>query len=105
MATYTELYGLHNDSALKNRVSVACIVAAEVVMNEDPVTTNHANRLLWAAAVLASPQAEATRMYWALLAANKDMTVENIQAATDAQIQIQTEAHINLFATEVILEV
>ena len=99
MATYTELYGLHNDSALKNRVTVACIVAAEVVMDEAPATANHANRLTWAASVLASPQAEATRMYWALLAANKDMTVENIQQATDAQIQSQVEAHIDLFAT------
>lgn len=101
MATYTELYDLHNNSALKNRVSVACIIAAEVVMNEDPGTTNHANRLPWAASVLAGPQVEATRMYWALLAANKDMTIDNIQKATDAQVQTQVEAHIDLFATEV----
>lgn len=99
MATYTELYGLHNDTALKNRVLVACTIAAEVVMGEDPATTNHANRLLWAAFVLASPQVEATRMYWALLAANKDVSAENIQSATDAQIQSQVEAHIDLFAT------
>lgn len=99
MATYTELYELHNDSALKNRVTVACVVAAEVVMNEDPDTGNHINRLLWAASVLASPQAEATRMYWALLAVNKDLTIENIKKATDAQIQSQVEAHIDLFAT------
>lgn len=99
MATYTELYGLHNDSALKNRVSVSCIIAAEVVMNENSSTVNHTNRLLWAASVLASPQTEAVRMYWALLAANKDVGVENIQAATDTQIQSQVEAHINLFAT------
>jgi len=99
MATYTELYGLHNDSALKNRVIVACIVAAEVVMDEIGTTPNHANRLLWAASVLASPQVEATRMFWALLAVNKDATIENIQAATDIQIQSQVEAHIDLFAT------
>lgn len=99
MATYDELYGLHNNSALKNRVTVACVVAAEIVMDEDPATGNHANRLVWAASVLASPQAEAVRMYWALLAANKDTTVENIQSAMDAQIQTQVEAHIDLFAT------
>lgn len=99
MATYIELYGLHNDSALKNRVVVACIVAAEVVIDEDPATDNHANRLPWAASVLASPQAEATRMYWALLAANKDANVEAIRAASDAAIQTQVEAHIDLFAT------
>lgn len=99
MATYTELYGLHNDSALKNRVVVACIVAAEVVMDELDTTPNHANRLIWAASVLANPQTEATRMYWALLAANKDATIESIQGATDAAIQSQVEVHIDLFAT------
>lgn len=98
MAMYKDLYGLHNDSELKNRVVVACVVAAEVVMDEIDTTPNHANRLLWAASVLAGPQAEATRMFWALLAANKDMTVENIQAATDAQIQGEVAAHIDLFA-------
>lgn len=99
MASYVELYGLHNDSELKNRVTVACIVAAEVVMDEDPGTTNHANRLVWAGLVLANPQLEAKRMFWALLAANKDTNLENIQAATDAQIQSEVNAHVDLFAT------
>lgn len=100
MATYEELYGLHNDSALKNRVVVACIVAAEMVMGEVDTTLNHANRLLWAASVFVGPQAEAICMYWALLAANKDQSVEFIsQTATDAQIQAEVEAHIDLFAT------
>ena len=49
MATYTELYDLHNYTDLINKVAVACVVAAEVVHDEDPGTTNHANRLLWAA--------------------------------------------------------
>ena len=99
MATYKELYGLHNDSALRNRVVVACIVAAEIVMNELDTVPNHANRLIWAGSVFANPQTEGLRMYWALLAANKDQTVEFIrQTATDAQIQAKVEAHIDLFA-------
>ena len=99
MATYAELYGLHNDSALRNRVMVACIVAAEVVMDEDGGTPNHANRLLWAASVLVNPQAEARRMFMAVLAANKDATVENIKGALDPQIQTNVDDHIDLFAT------
>ena len=63
MATYDELYGLHNESALKNRVAVACIAAAEVIMSEDPTVENHANRLVWASSVFSNPQSEAIRMY------------------------------------------
>jgi len=99
MATYAELYDLHNYTELINKVAVACIVAAEMIHDEDPGTANHANRLIWAAGALANPLAEATRMYWALLAANKDSSVATIEAASDAIIQAEVEAHIDLFAT------
>ena len=99
MATYSELYGLNSDSELRNRVTVACIVAAETVMAEEDTTPNHANRLLWAASVFVSPTVEARRMFMAVLAANKDATVSAIQSATDAQIQAVVDSHIDLFAT------
>lgn len=99
MATYTELFDLHNYSDLINKVTVACIVAAEMVHGEDLVTENHANRLVWAARVLNNPKQEAIRMYWALLATNADQPVGTIQGASDVAIQSQVEAHIDLFAT------
>lgn len=99
MATYAELYNLHNNSALRNRVIIAVVVAAETVMNEDPGTANHANRLLWASDVFANPTAEANRMFMAVLAANKDQTIAQIEAATDVAIQNNVGAHIDLFAT------
>lgn len=99
MATYQELYGLHNDSTLKNKVVAACIIAAETVMAEIDTTPNHADRLLWAAAVFASPQIEASRMYWAVLAANKDAPVAAIRSASDGAIQTNVDAHVDLFAT------
>ena len=98
MAIYKDLHGLHNDSALRNRVMVACIIAAETVMNEDGGVANHANRLIWAASVLVNPQAEARRMFMAVLAANKDASVEAIQGASDEQIQANVNDHIDLFA-------
>lgn len=101
MATYTELYGLRNDSALRNRVMVACIVAGEAIMAEDVGTPNHANRLTWAASVFASPVAEANRMFMAVLAANKDATVEQVQGASDEAIQTHVDAHVDLFAVGV----
>ena len=99
MATYTELYNLRNDNALKNRVVVAVIVSAETVMDEDAGTDNRANRLLWARSVFAAPEREADRMFMAVLAANKDSAVATIQGASDAAIQANVDAHIDLFAT------
>lgn len=99
MATYTELFGLHNNSELRNKVVVACIVAAESIRNEADTTANHTNRLIWAAGVFANPMGEANRMYWALLAGNKDATIQQIQDASDAAIQAKVEAAVDLFAT------
>ena len=98
MASYEELYGLRNDSALKNRVMTACIIAAEAVMNELDTVANHANRLLWAKSVFANPSGEANRMYMAILAANESAPVTAIKNATDAAIQDNVDDHINLFA-------
>ena len=98
MATYTELYELRNDSAIKNKVVTACIIAAETVMNELGTVDNHVNRLLWAKGVFANPSAEANRMYMAILAANSDLSVAQIQGASDSAIQANINDHIDLFA-------
>lgn len=99
MATYAELYGLRNNSALRNRVLTACVITAETVMNEVDTTPNHANRLIWAASVFANPASEANRMFMAVLAANKDVTIAQIQGASDAAIQTNVDDHVDLFAT------
>ncbi len=98
MATYEELYNLRTDSALKNKIVTACIMAAETVMLEDGGTLNHANRLLWAKAVFANPSGEANRMFMAILAANAAADVAVIQAATDVAIQSNVDDHVDLFA-------
>ena len=98
MAGYAEIRGLFADSTLKNKVEVACIVAAEAIRGEDAGTTNHANRLVWAKEAFTSPSGTASKMWMALLAANKDLTVQQIQEATDAAIQTKVDAAINLFA-------
>lgn len=97
MATDIELYGLLNDSALRNRVFISCIIAAEGVLNEDAGTPNHANRLIWAASVFFNPMAEVKRMFMAVLAANKDVSVEAIRGASEAQILANVNDHIDLF--------
>jgi hypothetical protein len=99
MATYEELYGLRNDSALRNRVTIAVLIAAETVMNELPTVDNHANRLVWASQVFANPSVEADRMFMAVLAANESLTVAQITSASDSAIQANVDDHVDLFAT------
>jgi len=98
MATYNELRGLFNSSDLKNRVSVACIVAAETIRGEDVGTTNHTNRLAWAKQAFSNPNGMATQMLMALLAANKDAAVAAIEGASDAALQTKVDAAVDLFA-------
>lgn len=99
MATYAELRELKGNRTLRNAVEVACWVAAEAIRTESDTTDNHANRLIWAAAVFASPVKHASLMLGALLAANKDATVEAILSADDDAIQAKVDPAIDLFAT------
>jgi hypothetical protein len=98
MASYTELRSLFMNSDLRNKVSVACIVAAEAIRSEDVGTTNHTNRMLWAKAAFDSPDSISNKMLMAVLAANKDLTLSAITAATDAAIQANVAAAVDVFA-------
>ena len=100
MAAYEEIHALFTgESALRNRVQVAVIVAAEAIRSEDGATENHANRLIWAASAFENPTGMANRLLMAVLAANKDATVEQITGASDAAVQSNVNAAIDLFAT------
>lgn len=98
MATYTELRGLINDPTLKDKISVALLIAAEAIRTEDPQTTNHANRVKWAKKVLQDPDGNADDMLRALLAQNASFTVAQIQGVTDANLQVVVNNAVNLFA-------
>lgn len=100
MALYVDLFQLANDDVVfRNRVTVACVVAAEAVRTEADTTANHVNRLAWAARVYADPVGESRRMLWAVLAQNAGATVAQITGATDGTIQSAVNAAVNVFAT------
>ena len=99
MATYTELFGLASNSALRNKIIVACVVAADAIRLEAANTTNHTNRLLWSKAVFANPSTEADRMMYAILATNRALTAAQITGAADTDIQTAVNAVVDLFAT------
>jgi hypothetical protein len=97
MATYTEIVNAAKDEALRQRVAVACVVAANGIFAEDAQTANHAGRLVWAKKVYESPESEASRVLWSVLAQNKDATVEQIAAVTDASLQTAVDAAVAAF--------
>lgn len=99
MATYDELLLAAENGTLRNRIRVACVVAAEAIRTELTSVTNHANRLVWAKAVFANPQYEAERMLWAVLAQNRTATLAQITGANDATIQTAVNAAVDVFAT------
>lgn len=98
MATYTELFDLQRNDALRNRVTVACTIAAETIRAENPATANHANRLKWAKGVFENPGGEGAKMLMALLASNNALTVAQITNATDAAIQTGVNTAVDVFA-------
>ena len=97
MASYTELEELRNDTTLKARVRVATMIAAETIRTE-AAPANSAQRLAWAKSVFENPSTMGEQMFWAVLAANKDVAKATIQAAGDAAIQTNVDAAVDLFA-------
>lgn len=98
MATYEELEDLFNAPRLKAQTRVAVIVAAADINSEDPATANHANRLMWAKSAFANTEHVAEDVRKAVLAANKNATVAQINSATDAQVQANVDGVVDLFA-------
>ncbi len=98
MATYLELYSARNDSNLQDKVMVAITVAAEAIRVDVSPPANQTQREAWASAALANPESKLNEMMWALIAANKDATLNNILEASDASIQTNVDDAVDLFA-------
>ena len=98
MATYAELITASNNATLKDKIRVACVVAAETVRTELDTVPNHANRLLWAKRVFNRPLDAAEDMLWVVLAQNRANTLAQITGATDTQVQNNVDAAVNVFA-------
>jgi hypothetical protein len=98
VASYADLFTEYKSTLLLERVAVAVIIAADTILNEDPATTNHANRLVWAKDAFINPENYSRKFLAAILAANKNATVAQIQGSTDAQIQNNVDAAVDVFA-------
>lgn len=105
MASYIEIRNLINDSTLRNRTEAGVIVAGQGVMDDvtnfpSPTadTVLQQDRLAWAARAFNSPREEARKMLMSVLAANKGATVAQITGASDATLQTNVNAAVDLLA-------
>lgn len=83
MATYTELRQQFSNDTLRNRVTVACVIAANSALANAPTAAQQK----FAEAVFSNPDAMGGKVLMAVLATNAASTLAQINAATDAQIQ------------------
>ena len=79
------------------QVAGACLKAAQDIENEDEGTTNHANRLTWAAEVEANPKAVARDMGQRVL--DNATIAADVEGAIDSDMQFVVNSLIDEFAT------
>ena len=96
MAIYSELHDLLNDGALLDKIEVAAIIAAHDIVGGSAANQIQLDK--WAEQTLGNPRSMAKRLIPFVLAANKGVTVAQIQGATDNAVQANVNAAINLFA-------
>jgi len=93
---YLETYNLRYQSqTLRPRVAVACVRAAQDILNESPATTDHAKRVAWANSSMSNADGMADRMMWGLIG---NSTIQSLgDAATDNDIQFVVNSLIGIY--------
>jgi hypothetical protein len=95
MATYLELYALRSDANLTQKLSTAILVACNTVRLESNQTPFHKNRVAWAQQAIHNPEMFANKALGLLLAQNKDLTVAQINAVSDSNLQTAVNDLVN----------
>lgn len=85
------------EGTLLRRVEGTCLTTAAYIRIEDPATTNHENRLVWAAKVKANRKAMAREMLAKTL--ENPTLAANPEGATDGDVQYVVNSLIDTFAT------
>jgi len=98
---YSDIYTAATaaDHVLRQQVSVAMHKAAVDIINEDPATENHANRLGWARKCTENadgPTSMAARWIWKIL---ENATIQaSPETATDNDVQFVVNSIVNTMA-------
>lgn len=87
---------------LRKKFIGACLKAAFDILNENPGTGNHANRLIWAQSIVAGTVAEVEEKALQHLryAAASNATIQSAgDDSTDNDVQYVVNSQIDIFAT------
>jgi hypothetical protein len=90
MATLLEIRQMFSDDDFRNKVTSATVIAANNLLSGTPT----ADEKTFAKSVFTDPTGVGRVVTMAVLAANKDATVAQMQGAGDAAIQTQVDAVI-----------
>jgi hypothetical protein len=89
MATYAELFDLRSNSALRNKIAVACVKKAQTLLDQASPTVAE---VAWANTTIGNPIAMADKIMNYVLVANSSVAVSQITGATDSAIQTNVDA-------------
>lgn len=92
MATYSELFDLRSNSALRNKVAVACVKKAQNLLD---LATPSNSQVAWANSAIGSPLGMADKILNYVLAANSSATSAQITGATDSAVQDNVNAAVD----------
>jgi hypothetical protein len=100
MATLLDIQLAYDGHAsMLNRVKGACIKLAGTIRTESVGTTNHANRLIWAAQVESDPKVMAQQMIGRVL--GNPTIATSLEASGDGLIETVVGNLIDIYATGV----
>ena len=99
MATYAQMFDIASKNLIRDKVTVAVAMQAEVIHKELDTVPNHANRMLWAKEALIAPHEMASKIMWAIVVQNAAFTSAQITGASDAAVLAAVAATVDLFAT------
>ena len=92
---YIDIYSAATvaDHILRKQTAVALHKAAVDVMNEDPATAEHSQRMAWARRVLADPEGWAAKVIWKVL---ENATIQAAPTTTtDGDVQFMVNSLVN----------
>lgn len=98
MATLMEIDGLVLGApTLFQRFRAARLKAAWDIMNEDPGTTNHADRVTWANSIIADYESSDVQSEYRLFLSNTTIQTSGI-SSTDNDIQFVVNSFVDTWA-------
>ncbi len=91
MATFEELFKIHSNSSLINRITVAIADVATDVLGEQQMM----ERRVWAQEAIINPDPQALEFVWAFLIASQNETQSDILNSTDEVIKAAIELAVD----------